>query len=373
MIYQLSQPDADEFKAKNAHYHSLKHPDPKEGGDTCCQSFFSKIYVPPDHQSPIERCIAHLLSQSEFLVFSKPLLESLTATFFRIKEKGVKDKLPWDMENERYVLHEVLKEGVQSEVLKEVRSRLLREQKVDSKQPGLLATPSSWEKQFPGCPLEFLKAETLSNLSTKGYAVQKDFLLGIDMQRELFKELNYLSLEGKFDESIQEMQTRTDRSLWISLSEMQKKDFPMLFRLCNSLAGIPYELNKKNCGFFAQISEAFQVSYFPEKAFQNRHLDSSSIDNKDNGKQLTCLYFCSVDPDYARNFGKLRLYPKIKISSGSEEIVEEEQQEILMEWDSLLVLKSRKVAYEIIENTGGKKFVVRYWVNGPRDLVKGGF
>ena len=59
----------------------------------------------------------------------------LAATFFRIKGKGVKDKLPWDMENERYVLHEVLKEGVQSEVLKEVRSRL-REQKMDSKQPG---------------------------------------------------------------------------------------------------------------------------------------------------------------------------------------------------------------------------------------------
>ena len=56
------------------------------------------------------------------------------------------------------------------------------------------------------------------------------------MQRELFKELNYLSLEGKFEESIQEMQTRTDRSFWISLNEMQKKDFPMLFRLCNTLA-----------------------------------------------------------------------------------------------------------------------------------------
>jgi len=376
IIYQISQPESDSFKSRNTYYHNEKHPNPKDSSEegTCCQAFFSKIYIPNNKQTPIEQCISLLLSRSEFLVFSKTLLEKLAETFFRIKNNGIKDKLPWDLENERYVLHEVLKEGVQNEMFKEIKKRLLREQKVDSKQPGLFATPSVWEKQFPGIPLDFLTNETIEALVKRGFAFQRDFMKSRDFVRDLHKELNYLSLEGKFEEIIQETaESRKDRCLWLNLSEIEKENFGSLHRICNALAGIPYELNKKNSGFFSQISETFQLSYFPEKAYQKAHLDSSSLDARDNGKLVTFLYFCNVDPDFKREFGKIKVFPKVDMGKEGEEINQEGSEEILMEWDGLLAMKSRKVAYEVLENEGGKKFVVRFWANGPRDFLKQDF
>lgn len=372
IIYQINQPESDSFKARNTYYHSKRHPTPSSEGDasSCCGSFFSKIYIPQSELSPLERCIADLLSTSEFLIFSKALLEKLAETFFRIKNQGLKDKLPWDHDNEQYVLHEVLKEGVQNEIMKEVKCRMLREQKVDSKQPGLVATPSIWEKLHPKIQLDFLHSSRIEKLMSKNYALQSNFINNRDFLRDLYKELHYLSLESKFEEMIQEMEVRTDRAFWVSLSEIEKKDFRSLHYICLVLSSLPYELNKKNTKLFTQISETFQISYFPEKSQHKLHMDSSFESTSDNGKTISCLYFCNLDPDDKLPFGKIKIFNKITDKTLSEKERKEECfEEVEMEWDALLVLKSRTVGYEIPENKAGKKFIIRLWINGPADII----
>ena len=291
------------------------------------------------------------------------MLEKLAETFFRIKNQGIKDKLPWDKENEQYVLHEVLREGVQKEFLIEIKKRMLQEQKIDSKQPGLFATPSVWERQHKDIPLDLLKSNTIENLILKGYGFQNDFMSS-DFVRALYKELHYLSLEGKFEEMIQEQEVRNDRCLWVTLSEIEKKDFKFLYHLCERLSALPYELNKKNTQLVAQISETCQISYFPENSYHKLHIDSAFEGKLDNGKKITCLYFCNIDPDNKIESAKIRVYNQVLVK-GKEDIYEEFD----MEWDGLLVMKSRKVGYQILEGKG-KRFIVRFWINGPADFIK---
>jgi len=286
-----------------------------------------------------------------------------------VKNQGVKDKLPWDKDNEQYVLHEVLKEGFQNEFLKEIKKRMLKEQKIDSKQPGLLATPSSWDTLHPKIPLDKLKSDTIENLVKKDYAFQKNFIGSRDFLRDLYKELHYLVLETKFEEMIQEKDIRSDRCLWVSLSEIDKKQFRNLFYICQTLSSLPYELNRKNTQLIAQISELFQISYFQEKSMQKIHMDSSFDANADNGKKISCLYCCNLDPDVNNPFTKVKVFNRITDKSLEEKEKLEFFEEIEMEWDGLLMLKSRKVAFEIEENVG-KRFFIRFWINGPVDNIK---
>ena len=62
--------------------------------------------------TPLEKCLNEIVSRHHFNYILPEILESLTKKFFRIKEGGSKDKLSWNEEAEKYVLHEVLKEGI---------------------------------------------------------------------------------------------------------------------------------------------------------------------------------------------------------------------------------------------------------------------
>lgn len=50
------------------------------------------------------------------------------------------------------------------------------------------------------------------------FSVMENFVNNKDFSRALYKELSFLEKDGKFDESIQEMEIRNDRNLWIQLS-----------------------------------------------------------------------------------------------------------------------------------------------------------
>ena len=52
-------------------------------------------------------------------------------------------------------------------------------------------------------------------------------------------------MDGKFDEAINEKNVRSDRILWISLSDIDKNSYRNLYFICHILSSIPYELNKK--------------------------------------------------------------------------------------------------------------------------------
>ena len=100
-------------------------------------------------------------------------------------------------------------------------------------------------------------------------------------------------------------------------------------------------------------------------------MDSSSQGAADNGKTISCLYFCNLDPDNKENCSKLRVFPNaLQRNFGENDLKDEEFEEFDMQWDAILLLKSRKIAYEILPNCGAKRFVVKFWINGPADVVK---
>ena len=163
-------------------------------------------------------------------------------------------------------------------------------------------------------------------------------------------------MDGKFEEIIQEQHLRNDRVLWLTLSDMNKTDFKNLYFICNILSSIPYELNSKT-QLCLQISESFQISYFSEKeTFHLKHFDGSFDEKFDNGRKISCLYFCNLDEDDKAEEGTVKLE------------VEDQKMEITTHADCLLLLKSRKVSYEICKNMR-KRFIVRFWIQGPADFI----
>ena len=161
----------------------------------------------------------------------------------------------------------------------------------------LLATPQSWEQQHPEIKLDFLPSEALSAIDKLNYAVIKGFINNRDFSRKLYKELNYLEIDGKFDEAINEKNVRSDRILWISLSDIDKNSYRNLYFICHILSSIPYELNKKT-QIYAQASELFQLSFFnSDGSFHKKHMDSSFEKEYDNGRKLSVMYFCNLDFD----------------------------------------------------------------------------
>lgn len=68
---------------------------------------------------------------------------------------------------------------------------------------------------------------------------------------------------------------RSDRNIWFSLKDVDKNHFNGIYSIAEKLVSTPYELNKKDMGYYCQSSETFQICYFDEKeSFHKKHLDS---------------------------------------------------------------------------------------------------
>ena len=52
----------------------------------------------------------------------------------------------------------------------------------------------------------------------EGYGLMDPFLKNLDFSLALFKELNFLEKDGKFEEPLQELTIRQDKIFWINLS-----------------------------------------------------------------------------------------------------------------------------------------------------------
>lgn len=91
-----------------------------------------------------------------------------------------------------------------------------------------LANAVTWKSNNPKVPLDFLKKERLSEFMTNGYTRINKYIEDDSILQSLHKELNFLEMDGRFDESVTEGSIRSDRNLWISLGEISKSDFPNL-------------------------------------------------------------------------------------------------------------------------------------------------
>ncbi|KAM3142275.1 hypothetical protein pb186bvf_005684 [Paramecium bursaria] len=352
MIFMIDQKQADNFKDRNIYYyeqqhqnHNHKHDHNHDQKSGCCGTFFAKIYIPYKEQTPLEKIVHESFSKFNVKENMPKLLKYCSDRFMNIKKGGEKDKLVWDTEAEVYILNEVLREGLQLYFQKEIKKQMQTEHVIDSKQQLLLATPQTWTSKHPKIPLEFLSGPFIESLMKKGHGQMNPFIKNKDFTRALFKELDYLERDGRFEDQIQESGIRQDKTLWVTLSQIEKESFKNIYFIAHILSALPYELNSK-AQILAQISEAYQFSYFNKQRTQHKmHYDSSFEKNLDTGKKVTILYACLED-EHSQN----RV-----IVDGVEYVLEQ---------DIMIGLMSRKVPYEVIGD-GSKFFLVRYWIDGP--------
>ncbi|KAL4468293.1 hypothetical protein ABPG72_015829 [Tetrahymena utriculariae] len=387
-IYMIDQKEADQFKQRNTYYYNKKHENQtkqckhkhdhsasphtenKSSNGSCCTTFFAKIYIPDKELTHIERAAKETLAKHKLPYVLPELLEFISKKFYKLKEDGLKDKLEWNKQTQTYLIGECLKGGCQQFFINKIKEFSLKDQRVDSKQPLLLATATTWKANNPKIPLEFLSKESLSEFMTKGYTYIKKYVNAEKYVKNLYKELNYLEMDGRFDEpSMNDSKTRSDRLLWLTLGEISEKDFPNVKKIAFQLSALPYEFNHKT-QICVQISELFQISYFKANgSFQKPHYESSFDGDQDNGRKINCLYFNNLDDDIdCTNYGKVKLYTSVSQNQNEPG----DYVEFSMEPDSVLIFKSRLFPYEILPNNSNnsKRFVVRYWITGPIEQNK---
>ena len=122
---------------------------------------------------------------------------------------------------------------------------------------------------------------------------------------------------------------------------------------------LPFELNSQLSILQLQLSEHFEVSYFDSSEDHRvirRHRDSSVLQGQDTGVKITIMYFLTKDGG-----GELVL---------REWDPKEEVKEHLISENSLIILKSRQVDYEV-ESKKGTWFVFTSKVSGPLDSERG--
>ncbi|CAK78632.1 unnamed protein product (macronuclear) [Paramecium tetraurelia] len=344
LIFSLDQKQADRFKEKNTYYYTQQHKDchheHKDDDRNCCGSFFAKVYIPEKERSALEQIVFEQLSKNNIRAKLPQILDYLQQRFNSIKKSGKKDNLQWDVETEVYILNEVLREGLQFYFLKEIRLEMQKEQYIDSKQQMLVATPQTWINKYPKIELNFLSADFMYDLMNTGWSVMNKFINNNDYCHALFKELDFLERDGRFEEVQTELQ-RDDKTFWLTLSQMDKDSFKNLYFISHILSALPYELNSKNKDLLVQISESYQISFFGGKDKKHKkHFDSSFDKKADTGKKFTFLYV--VNPV----------------------TIEIEEQKITLQPDNIVGLMSRKIPYALQSNDG-RAFLIRYFIDGP--------
>lgn len=65
-----------------------------------------------------------------------------------------------------------------------------------------LANAATWRTNNPKTPLNFLSKETLNEIMIKGFTSIKNYIGDDKVLPLLYKELNFLEMDGRFDESV---------------------------------------------------------------------------------------------------------------------------------------------------------------------------
>ncbi len=376
ILYELDPKEADQFQALNHHYydkfhckqHGNDHHDHEHSHSTQHKSsghchdhekVMKEFYIPEKELSFAQKALYEFNKEYKLIEILPSILDDLGKKFENIKQGGIKDNLEWDDKTEEFVLNKVLTEGIIKAFVSLIKKEIQRDQRVESKQPLLLATPQSWYEKFPKIKLDFLDSDTIKSLFDKGFAIKRNFIPENNFVEALAHEVKYFYHEGRFEEvSTNEEKTRNDRLLTFSFTDIDPKTSKGLYYVSRMLTALPFEFNLK-ASIYTQVSELFQLSYFhEEKGFQEIHYDSSFQEKFDNGKKISVLYIFS-DKEIAKEKPKLTVYAK-----ESREVLEE----ISLKSGSLYLIKSRVLPYSLSDIPRGT-FILRYWVNGPTDNI----
>lgn len=353
ILSELDPKEAEIFQTNNHYYHEQENShDHNHDHKGCSEELLKYMFIPRDKMTFFQKDLDDMLKTYNFKDYIPSFLEDLSKKFFNIKKNGIKDKLDWNDEAEKFVINQVSSQGVNHLLLSELRKKARKDDYIDSKQPLLLATPNSWYEKYPKIKLDFIKSDTIKEFFSKGYSVQ-DFSNSYDLHSNLFTETIYFYHEGRFEApSQQEQDVRNDRLLNFSFSMLESRSTPSLYELCKCLVAIPFELNSK-ANLIAQASESFQLSYFKKNGFHKVHFDSAFEKERDTGRKISIIYMFNEEKNKT---SKVNLF-----NSKKESIAE-----LVISSCQLLMIKSRVHSYEITD-IAPNSFILRYWVNGPSD------
>ena len=184
-------------------------------------------------------------------------------------------------------------------------------------------------------------------------------LVSKKIMKKAFGDLELLELEGKFNrmpESVahshEHSHTRTDRIFDFSIESMKDDpDFTHLFKICQQMIMIPFELNKWHHSLLLQMTDRFIASYFSGKRDFIKDLQDSGHGSADNGMKTTVLLF--IGPVEKKSLmGSIELKTKDKV------------EELAIEANQCFVISSRDCAYSIKE-VRTQLFMLKMLIAGP--------
>ena len=151
------------------------------------------------------------------------LLQYLSDRFFSIKNKGSKEG--WNDEVEKFILKEVLKEGVQFFYEKKLKAMLSKEAKATSTEHVLVANPSQWNTMFENIPLTNFDEQHMKSLMSDVSLVISKFIPS-DVVEKVKSELNHLERDSKFERGYVNHRLTKEKFMDFSLGMIKKEDFP---------------------------------------------------------------------------------------------------------------------------------------------------
>lgn len=212
--------DASNFLKRNSYYQQ----ELSKNGSSCCNSCDSTgdIYIPEQDMTQKEHILQELTSPWRIEVTLKELMEYLSTRFFNIKKSGIAD---WNEEAEKYVLTEVLKEGVNIFYHKKLVEELKRKSDGYSTDHLLIANPSQFSKMFPEHELELLGENSMNGIVKSNFTVADGFLGDFNTIDKISDELTYLERDSRFEKSFSNGIEGKEKFMWIRFGQIKKEDF----------------------------------------------------------------------------------------------------------------------------------------------------
>lgn len=171
---------AEEFKKRNTaakieHDKRHEHEHHDEGAHSCAD-ITRQYYIPEEHMSSVDKAINARVSTATFFKQRIRLILERANTacksiLARAKERGM--VIESDQIKELHA--KSMLETVNRLIFQEVYAELKRSDQSVSKQPGLLAHPST-VMSMPDCNLDQLSGDRFTTLMQQGYVIVNDFL-----------------------------------------------------------------------------------------------------------------------------------------------------------------------------------------------------
>ncbi|CDW75041.1 UNKNOWN [Stylonychia lemnae] len=300
-------------------------------------------------------------------------VNKINQSFTNISNRGKQQGLDFDEQTQKEILSKCMYESVNKIIYEHVKKNLVQEEQCYSKQPGLFAHPSAIKAMKDG-KLNQLDEQFIKDLQSNGYGIKQDFIYEKGLIEKVVSRLTLLEIEGKFQ--IQksllplEQRIRNDKVLPFNINEIEKIDeFAQLHKITKLVYFLPFELNMHLNYMQLQITDHFEASYFGGADHNQHKLHADSGFGEFNtGLKITVLLIINDDKSVDSDYGQL-IIEQDGQGNGSEGGEQVQQKAINLRNNTLVVLMSRKVRYEI-KDVKSKVYVIKGLISGPEDPNK---